>query len=190
MRPRANAESDTVGNRDVTFRDDRTSHGSRLQRGSSITGPALLRSPEVAESGSSCGPPWTWTSVRTAAPVLRGPSGGGWVETKRFDPHTPPGLASFVDRTTRPLRDDRRCRRRRFFTTVAGRDHHIFQVVCSKIALPPGDLLRSPLPETATRPPSVPACHRQSSFRPRGVPPPRRVPPPERCVCVATRCRP
>ena len=105
-------------------------------------------------------------------------------------PHTPPGLASLVDRTTRPLRDDHRCRCRRFFTTVAGRDHHIFQVVCSKIALPSVNLFRSPLPETATRSPSVSTCHRRSSFRPRGVPPPRRFPPPERCVCVATRCRP
>jgi hypothetical protein len=128
---------DTVGNRDVTFRDDPrgsrepAATGQRHHRTDTFTD-----SPEVAESGSSCDPPWTWTSVRTAAPVLRGSSGGGRDEAKATT-HTPLlAFASLVYRTTRPLRDDRRCRRRRFFTTVAGRDHHILHVVCSKIALP------------------------------------------------------
>ena len=106
------------------------------------------------------------------------------------DPHTPPGLASLVYRATDLSA----------MVTVAGAIAHprpspvatttSTALSAQRSPFRRDDLLQSPLPEAATRPPSVPTCHRRSSFRPRGVPPPRRFPPPERRVCVATRCRP
>lgn len=110
--------------------------GSRLQRGSDITGSTPF---------TDCPRCRVWLLLRPSVDLdLR--SHGGACPSRTLgrrarrsesnDSHTPPGLASLVYRATRPLRDVHRCRRRRSFTTLAGRDHHFFLIVFSKIALP------------------------------------------------------
>jgi hypothetical protein len=189
--PRANARTTPSETVDVTFRDDGCG-----PREPAAAGQRHHRIDTVHRITRGCR---VWLLVMPSVDLdLRSHGGARPSRTlgrradrsESDDPHTPPGLAPLVFRATDlsatvavagAIAPSRPSPAATTTSTALSAQRSPFRR---------DDLLRSPLPETATRPPSVPACHRRSSFRPRGVPPPRRFPPPERCVCVATRCRP